>query len=129
MIKRFTLYLLTALLITPIITPAAFAQPTPANTLSIQAAFEFLSLDPSRSGYVFTRMQVLETLLNVDASGRLTDGLASEWRIREQGRAWELTLRPGVKFHNGSGQTRPTPEGATQQHLSHRRQHHPDKTG
>ncbi len=105
MIKRFTLYLLTALLITPIITPTALAQPTPANTLSIQAAFEFSSLDPSRSGYVFTRMQVLETLLNVDASGRLTDGLASEWQIREQGRAWELTLRPGVKFHDGSALT------------------------
>ncbi|MCC4273577.1 ABC transporter substrate-binding protein [Marinomonas communis] len=81
------------------------AAPTESNTVKINAAFEFSSIDPSRSGYVFTRMQVLETLLNVDEKGALTAGLASDWEILEQGKRWRLTLRDDVVFHNDTPMT------------------------
>ncbi|MFG1491832.1 ABC transporter substrate-binding protein, partial [Oceanospirillum sp. HFRX-1_2] len=76
------------LLSTPI-----FAEPTPNNTVAVKAAFEFSSLDPTRRGYVFTRMQVLETLLNVDEQGRLQPALATAWQIKENGNVWEFKLR------------------------------------
>lgn len=81
------------------------AQPTPANTVNIQAAFEFSSLDPTRSGYIFTRMQVLETLFNVDETGRLIPGLAAEWSQREGNRIWDIQLQEGVVFHDGTPMT------------------------
>lgn len=34
----------------------AIAQPTQSNTLSISAAFEFTSLDPSKNGFIYSRM-------------------------------------------------------------------------
>lgn len=81
------------------------ASPTEQNTVKINAAFEFSSIDPSRSGYVFTRMQVSETLLNVDAQGTLTPSLATDWQILEQGKRWRLSLRDGVVFHNDKPMT------------------------
>ncbi len=81
------------------------AAPTEQNTVKINAAFEFSSIDPSRSGYVFTRMQVIETLLNVDTQGNLIPGLATEWQILEQGKRWRLSLRDGVVFHNDKPMT------------------------
>lgn len=82
------------------IAPFLQATPTKTNTVNVQAAFEFASLEPSRSGFVFTRMQVLESLLNVDDKGSLTPGLASAWQILEDGKRWRLTLRDQVRFHN-----------------------------
>ena len=83
----------------------ALAAPTPENTVDIRGAFEFSSLDPTRSGFVFTRMQVLETLLNVDPQGNLTAGLASDWKVEDSGKRWRFTLRDNVLFHNGKALT------------------------
>lgn len=95
--------LITALLGGMLLLPAAVtAEPNQQNTVNIQAAFEFSSLDPTRSGFVFTRMQVLETLLNVDSQGGLLPGLASEWSIEDGGKLWHLTLRDQVHFHDAS---------------------------
>jgi peptide/nickel transport system substrate-binding protein len=68
--------------------------------LMIGGPFEFTSQDPARNGYVYTRMQVLETLLEVDREGRLLPGLAAEWRVDEDGLAWHFRLREGVRFHD-----------------------------
>ncbi|MBM6550874.1 ABC transporter substrate-binding protein [Marinomonas ostreistagni] len=81
------------------------AEPTDQNTVKINAAFEFSSIDPSRSGYVFTRMQIFETLLNVDNQGNLTPGLASAWDILEGGHKWRLSLRDDVVYHNDTPMT------------------------
>lgn len=82
-----------------------YAQPTDQNTVKINAAFEFSSIDPSRSGYVFTRMQVIETPLNVDAKGNLQPGLASAWEILDDGHVWQLSLRDDVVYHNDTPMT------------------------
>lgn len=83
----------------------AIANPTDENTVKIKGAFEFSSIDPSKSGFVFTRMQVLETLLNIDDKGKLIPGLAAAWEISEDGKIWLLTLRDDVVFHDGTALT------------------------
>jgi len=80
----------------------ASATPTPKNTVSIHGVFEIPSLEPTRSGYAFNRMQILETLVDVDKSGRLIPGLASAWNVTDNGKVWEFTLRDHVTFHNGT---------------------------
>lgn len=72
------------------------------GVLDVVAPWEIGSLDPSRHGYVFTRLQVAETLVDVDRAGALSPGLASQWSVSEDGLIWALTLREGVVFHDGS---------------------------
>ncbi|WCN11643.1 ABC transporter substrate-binding protein [Marinomonas mediterranea] len=79
--------------------------PTPENTIKVNAAFEFNSIDPSVSGYLYTRMQVLETLIDVDADGKLQAGLATSWSTSRDGLTWRLQLRDDVLFHNGDAMT------------------------
>ncbi|CAM2787384.1 ABC transporter substrate-binding protein [Vibrio mytili] len=76
--------------------------PSKDNTLSISGPWEISSLDPSKQGYILTRMQVIETLLNVDETGTITPGLAKKWHSSEDGLTWHLTLRDNVTFHDGS---------------------------
>ncbi|AEF54959.1 ABC transporter substrate-binding protein [Marinomonas posidonica] len=78
------------------------AKPTPDNTLSISAAFEFTSLDPSKNGYIFSRMQIIETLLDVDENGELIPALASHWSISNDAKTWTFDIRQDVHFHDGS---------------------------
>lgn len=72
------------------------------NTLNISGPFEFNSQDPSRTGYVYTRLQVAETLLEVAPDGRLLPGLAEHWSVEDQGLRWRFQLRAHVRFHDGS---------------------------
>ncbi|NLQ18902.1 ABC transporter substrate-binding protein [Marinomonas sp. M1K-6] len=77
------------------------AQPTQSNTVSISAAFEFTSLDPSKNGFVYSRMQVLETLLDANESGLLMPALADRWDVSDDAKTWSFHLRDGVRFHDG----------------------------
>jgi peptide/nickel transport system substrate-binding protein len=72
------------------------------DQLSIGGPFEFTSQDPSRDGYLYTRLQVAETLLDVDARGQLLPGLAEAWSRSEDGLVWRFSLRQGVRFHDGA---------------------------
>ncbi|MEI8658863.1 ABC transporter substrate-binding protein [Vibrio sp. Hal054] len=76
--------------------------PSKSNTVTISAAFEFANVDPSSSGYIFTRMQVIETLFDVDNSGNLLPGLALEATPNNELTEWTITLRDGVRFHDDS---------------------------
>lgn len=91
-----------AALLSLCLTSPAQSTSTATNTLKIQGAFEFSSLDPTRRGYVFTRMQMLESLLNVDESGQLLPGLATDWAISDDGLIWTLSIRSNVQFHDGT---------------------------
>ncbi|WP_207950850.1 ABC transporter substrate-binding protein [Marinobacter sp. JSM 1782161] len=72
------------------------------DQLTLGGPFEFTSQDPSRDGYVYTRMQVAETLLDVDDQGNFLPGLATDWHASDDGLTWTLTLRDGVRFHDGT---------------------------
>lgn len=83
-------------------TSPAQVTPNKSNTLSISGPWEISSLDPSKQGYMLIRMQVVETLLNVDGKGIITSGLATKWQSSEDGLSWHFTLRDNVTFHDGS---------------------------
>jgi peptide/nickel transport system substrate-binding protein len=44
---------------------------------------------------------IYETLVGVDKNADVTDGLATEWVISDDGLTYTFTLRDGVTFHNG----------------------------
>jgi len=73
-----------------------------SNTLAISGPWEFTSLEPSKQGYIYTRMNILETLLNVDTKGALIPGLARTWQSSADEKTWTLTLQPNVLFQDGS---------------------------
>jgi peptide/nickel transport system substrate-binding protein len=73
-----------------------------AKPLKVVGPWEIAGIDPAQSGYVFSRMQVAETLVSVDASGKLVGGLASSWSTGEDGLSWRFRLRDGARFHDGS---------------------------
>ncbi|MEE4315733.1 MAG: ABC transporter substrate-binding protein [Erythrobacter sp.] len=78
------------------------------TTLDVVAQFEIQAPEPSTSGYVFTRMGIAETLVNADADGRLTAGLATAWSMSGDALTWTFTLRDGVTFHDGTAMTAET---------------------
>jgi ABC-type transport system substrate-binding protein len=43
-----------------------------------------------------------DRLIHTDAEGRAVPGLATEWAFSPDGLALDLTLRPGVTFHDGT---------------------------
>ena len=88
------------------------ASAQPGETLDVAAQFEIQGPEPSTSGYIFTRMGIAETLVNADADGRLTPGLATGWDVSEDGLAWTFTLRDGVTFHDGTAMTADAVVGA-----------------
>lgn len=65
-----------------------------------------LSLDPSDelddTTYLVTN-QLFDTLVDFEpATTELRAGLATEWSANEAGDVWEFSLRPGVRFQDGS---------------------------
>ena len=90
---------------------AVLAAPTVAaanDTLDVVAQFEIQGPEPSTSGYIFTRMGIAETLVNADANGTLTPGLATGGQASKDGLTWTFTLRDDVTFHDGTAMTTET---------------------
>jgi len=78
-----------------------------ADVLTVVGPWEMTGLDPSRAGYMFARMEVVETLLDVDGRGRLQIRLATRWQVSADGLEWRFTLRSNRRYHDG---TEVTPE-------------------
>lgn len=75
-----------------------------AQTLTIAYTGEPASLDPhftNGPGAHMHNRHVFEGLTDFDGEGRLVPALATAWRA-EGATRWIFTLRPGVKFHDGS---------------------------
>lgn len=83
-------------------TAPARATVAPDRTLRVIGPWELSSLDPLRNGYLFSRMQVTETLVDYDAAGRPAPGLARQWTVSADQLLWTFTLRPGARFHDGA---------------------------
>ena len=86
-----------------LVSPIAFA--AEKTSVTVSAPWEINSYDPAVSGFAFHRLQVMETLVDANTKGVLIPGLATEWTAAEDGMSWSLTLREGVKFHNGTALT------------------------
>ncbi len=84
------------------VAPSTGAAADKKKTLQIAAPWEIGSLDPAKAGYIFTRMQVSETLVGVDAQGVLVPALASAWEVSANQLVWRFKLRAGTRFHDGT---------------------------
>ncbi|GAA1016464.1 ABC transporter substrate-binding protein [Acrocarpospora pleiomorpha] len=62
------------------------------------------TFDPALSGVYQQSFltPVYESLLTRDAAGELVPGLATEWKLSEDGKTFDVTLRDGVKFQDGA---------------------------
>lgn len=72
------------------------------RTLTIVGPWELTGLEPSRSGFMFARMEVTQTLLDVDDTGRLLPAVASAWHVSTDRLAWRFPIPPGRTFHDGA---------------------------
>jgi peptide/nickel transport system substrate-binding protein len=78
-----------------------------AAELKIGLAADVSSLDPhylNIAPNISLASHLFDTLVLVDADGKLIPGLAASWRAVDD-TTWEFTLRRGVRFHDGSEMT------------------------
>ncbi|MFN8704062.1 MAG: ABC transporter substrate-binding protein [Rhodospirillales bacterium] len=80
-------------------TPAAADD---ARMLRIVSPWEITGLDPARSGYIFARLQIAETLVGADNGGNPMPSLAESWTVSPDGLDWRFRLRPNALFHDGT---------------------------
>ena len=73
--------------------------------LQIVGPWEISGLAPVNSGYMFTRMQVAETLMDAADDGTPRPALAQRWSVSADGLAWRFELRPTARFHDGTAVT------------------------
>ncbi|WP_234041877.1 ABC transporter substrate-binding protein [Persicirhabdus sediminis] len=73
-----------------------------STTLRINGPFEFTSQDLSKDGYLYTRLQVVETLCGVAPNGEITPMLATDWSESADGLRWTFQIRQNVHFHDGT---------------------------
>lgn len=93
------------MLVRLLLTAAGLLLAAPAvaqGVLRVVSPWEITSVEPSRTGYIFTRMQVAETLVGADDGGLPVPGLATAWTPSADGLNWRLTLREGATFHDGT---------------------------
>src|SRR5213593_4727132 len=82
---------------------ASTARGQPAQ-ITIAPPAEATTMDPGRSTQVLTVnyfVNMYDTLTRWDSALQLTPGLATSWKTVND-TTWEFSLRPNVKFHDGS---------------------------
>lgn len=79
------------------------AQATAAEqVLQIVGPWEITGLSPLVSGYLYLRLQIAETLLDVANDGSAAPGLAARWEVSPDGLLWRFSLRDDALFHDGT---------------------------
>jgi peptide/nickel transport system substrate-binding protein len=76
------------------------APTTEARDVQLRIGVGGAKSSPQRLG-VLARLLVAESVLTVGWDGKPVAGLAERWQWLDDGRALELQLRPGLKFHDG----------------------------
>jgi peptide/nickel transport system substrate-binding protein len=92
------------LLVVTLFALTATQTPAHATDLTIGRATEQNSLDPQFSDLgndVATAENPFERLIRFDATLQSHPSLAQSWRLIDP-QTWEIKLRPGVKFHDGT---------------------------
>ncbi len=73
-----------------------------AKELKIIGPLEISGIEPTQSGYMFSRTQVAETLTTVNKKGELIPFLAKKWEVTKDGLSWTFFIKKGIKFHDGT---------------------------
>jgi peptide/nickel transport system substrate-binding protein len=85
--------------------PAA-GRDRPADTLVIGRASDALGFDPARftdNESIEVCEQIYEHLVRLEPGSTEPEAsLATAWSVSDDGRVWTLTLRQGVRFHDGT---------------------------
>lgn len=85
--------------------PAGADTPKQGGTLMVGLAQDPLMVDPIRTGS-FTERQfatpVYETLFDIGEDGKPYPFLAEKYEVSEDQKTYRITLRPGIKFHDGT---------------------------
>ena len=82
------------------------------TVLRVVTPWEIGSLEPSRAGFVFARMQVAETLVGADDGGLPVPRLATSWTMSDDRLSWKLVLRERALFHDGTAADAPAAAAA-----------------
>lgn len=101
MIRRFSLLGAAALLAMGAAT-GAFAQ---TKTLRLVPHADLKTLDPLFNTAYITRnhgYMVFDTLFSQDSRGQVKPQMVDSWTASEDGKSWSFTLRPGLKFNDGT---------------------------
>ena len=95
--------LLGAALAAPLARPA-LARAEASTTLKFIPYADLALLDPAVSAFVTRNhvMMVFDTLFAMDEAGRMQPQMLSGHATEADGLTWTLTLRPGLKFHDGT---------------------------
>lgn len=105
MMKRFSLLGAAALLALGAATaPQAQAQPKP-TTLRMVPHADLKTLDPLFNTAYITRnhgYMVFDTLFAQDSHGQPKPQMVQSWTTSPDGKSWTFTLRPGLKFNDGT---------------------------
>jgi peptide/nickel transport system substrate-binding protein len=86
---------------TALASPVLLAQNKP-SALQIVGPWDIGGLAPASSGFIFTRMQIAETLLGAGDDGVPQAALAQRWTASVDGLTWRFDLRPSARFHDGT---------------------------
>jgi peptide/nickel transport system substrate-binding protein len=84
------------------------AAPAQTKTLKVVAHADVKILDPTFTTAYISRnfgYMVYDTLFAQDASGTPKPQMVDKWSTSKDGRQWSFTLRPGLKFSDGSAVT------------------------
>ncbi len=74
------------------------------NSVTVGIAQDLSNLDPQRNATAGIRevlFNIFEGLVKASPDGSVTEAVASDYEISEDGKTYTFTLREGVTFHNG----------------------------
>jgi peptide/nickel transport system substrate-binding protein len=87
-------------------TPTATAGPVQGGTLTMARNADATNLDPFFTGddpSIFVDLQIYDRLVKLGADGKSFEAeLATDWTVSDDGLSITFTLRPGVKFSDGT---------------------------
>jgi peptide/nickel transport system substrate-binding protein len=86
----------------------ALAQAPATKTLKVVAHADLKILDPTFTTAYISRnfgYMVYDTLFAQDSSGKPQPQMVEKYTVSKDGKAWNFTLRPGLKFSDGSAVT------------------------
>lgn len=84
---------------------AAQAGAKPGGTLKIAMYADATSLDPGGANDIPSQKAyslLFDTLLTFDKNMQLLGHVATAWKASPDSKVWTFTIRPGIKFHDGT---------------------------